>query len=107
MIKDILVNLSLGERGGFPGDYAISIAAAFGAHVAGIAFLYDPVIPLSGAGYIPADAIDTQERDNADATKAATGGVDRVLNAAEKLNEQANTLRSETNRFLSELRAAA
>ena len=55
MIKDILVNLSLGERGGFAGEYAISIATAFEAHVAGIAFLYDPVIPLSGAGYIPAD----------------------------------------------------
>ena len=71
MIKDILVNLSLGERGGFAGEYAVSVAAAFEAHVAGIAFLYDPIIPLSGAGYIPADVIDTQERDNADATMAA------------------------------------
>jgi len=35
MIKDILVNLSLGERGGFAGEYAVSIAAAFEAHVAG------------------------------------------------------------------------
>jgi len=35
MIKDILVNLSLGERGGFAGEYAISIATAFEAHVAG------------------------------------------------------------------------
>ena len=73
MIKDILVNLSLGERGGFAGEYAISIAAAFEAHLTGIAFLYDPIIPLSGAGYIPADVIDTQERDNANATKAAAG----------------------------------
>ena len=73
MIKDVLVNLSLGERGGFAGEYAVSVAAVFEAHVAGIAFLYDPIIPLSGAGYIPADVIDTQERDNANSTKAAAG----------------------------------
>ena len=71
MIKDVLVNLSLGERGGFAGEYAVSVAAVFEAHVAGIAFLYDPIIPLSGAGYIPADVIDAQERDNEKATRAA------------------------------------
>jgi hypothetical protein len=82
MIKDILVNLSLGERGGFAGEYAVSIAAAFEAHVAGIAFLYDPVIPLSGAGYIPADVIDTQEHDNALATKAAADHFTRAATRA-------------------------
>jgi nucleotide-binding universal stress UspA family protein len=82
MIKDILVNLSLGERGGFAGEYAVSIAAAFEAHVAGIAFLYDPVIPLSGAGYIPADVIDTQEHDNAIATKAAADHFSRAATRA-------------------------
>jgi len=94
MIKDVLVNLSLGDRGGFAGEYAISIAAAFEAHVAGIAFLYDPVIPLSGAGYIPADVIDTQERDNANATKAAA---DRFAQAAARAGVSAEPLTLSTS----------
>jgi nucleotide-binding universal stress UspA family protein len=71
MIKDIVVNLSVGEKAGPAGDYAVSIAAAFDAHLAGLAFLYDPIVPVSGAGYIPAEVIETQERDNEAATKAA------------------------------------
>jgi len=71
MIKDIVVNLSVGEGTDAAGDYAISVAAAFEAHLAGVAFRYDPIVPVSGAGYIPAEVIETQERDNATATKAA------------------------------------
>jgi nucleotide-binding universal stress UspA family protein len=71
MIKDIVVNLGVGEKASPAGDYAVSVAAAFNAHLAGIAFLYDPIIPVSGAGYIPAEVIETQERDNEAATKAA------------------------------------
>ncbi len=71
MIKDIVVNLSVGEKAGPADDYAVSVAAAFGAHIAGIAFLYDPIVPVSGAGYIPAEVIEIQERENETATKAA------------------------------------
>ena len=71
MIKDIVVNLSVGEKAGPAGDYAISVAAAFDAHLAGIAFLYDPIMPVSGAGYIPADVVATQERDSQGATRSA------------------------------------
>jgi nucleotide-binding universal stress UspA family protein len=71
MIKDIVVNLSVGEKASPASDYAVSVAAAFDAHLAGIAFLYDPIVPVSGAGYIPAEVIETQERDNEAATKAA------------------------------------
>jgi nucleotide-binding universal stress UspA family protein len=71
MIKDIVVNLGVGEKASPAGDYAVSVAAAFDAHLAGIAFLYDPIVPVSGAGYIPAEVIETQERDNEAATKAA------------------------------------
>jgi methyl-accepting chemotaxis protein len=42
-----------------------------------------------------------------DAAKVATGGVDRVLKAAEVLTRQATNLRAEADRFLGELRAAA
>jgi nucleotide-binding universal stress UspA family protein len=71
MIKDIVVNLSVGEKASPACDYAVSIAATFDAHLAGIAFLYDPIVPVSGAGYIPADVIEAQERENEDATRAA------------------------------------
>jgi nucleotide-binding universal stress UspA family protein len=71
MIKDIVVNLSVGEKPGPACEYAVSLASAFDAHLAGIAFLYDPIVPVSGAGYIPADVIEAQERDNEQATRAA------------------------------------
>jgi nucleotide-binding universal stress UspA family protein len=81
MIKDILVSLSVGEQAGVAGDYAVSVAAAFDAHLAGIAFVYDPIVPVSGAGYIPADVIETQERDNSAAAKTA---IDRFAAAAKR-----------------------
>jgi nucleotide-binding universal stress UspA family protein len=88
MIKDIVVNLSLGE-GGPAGDYAVSVAAAFDAHVAGIAFLYDPIVPVSGTGYIPAEVIETQQADNQDAAKAA---VDRFAAAASRAGVSAEPI---------------
>ena len=78
MIKDIVVHLSVGDKAGPAGDFAVS-TAAFNAHLAGVAFLYDPVAPLTGAGYVPADIIDSQERENRAATQAA---IDRFIAAA-------------------------
>jgi nucleotide-binding universal stress UspA family protein len=71
MIKDIVVNLTIGEGGGPVGDYAVSVADAFGAHLVGVAFVYDPIVPVSSMGYIPAEVIDTQLRDNEAAVKTA------------------------------------
>ncbi len=89
MIKDIIVNLSVGERASPASDYAVSVAAAFDAHLAGIAFLYDPIIPVSGAGYIPAEVIEVQERDNAAAAKAA---IDRFVAASSRAGVTAEPL---------------
>lgn len=89
MVKDIIVNLSVGERPGPAGDYAISVAAAFDAHLAGLAFIYDPIVPVSGAGYIPADVIETQERENAAASKAA---LDRFAAACKRAGVAAEPL---------------
>ncbi len=50
MIKDIVVNLGLGPHDP-AGDYAVSVAEAFGAHVLGIAVSYEPVIPRHGDGW--------------------------------------------------------
>lgn len=89
MIKDIVVNLSVGERASPVGDYAVSVAAAFDAHLAGVAFVYDPIVPVSGAGYIPAEVIDVQERDNAAAAKTA---VERFTAASSRAGVTAEPL---------------
>jgi nucleotide-binding universal stress UspA family protein len=78
MIKDIVVNLSIGEEGSFAGDYAVSAASALDAHLTGIAFVYDPIVPVSGMGYVPAEVIETQQHDSEDAAKAA---IDRFATA--------------------------
>jgi nucleotide-binding universal stress UspA family protein len=82
MIKDIIVNLSIGDQANAASDYAVSVAATFDAHLAGIAFLYDPIVPVSGAGYIPGDVIESQERDNSAAAEAAAGRFKAASNRA-------------------------
>ena len=89
MIKDIVVNLSVGENGGPAGDYAVSVADTFGAHVVGIAFVFDPIVPISGTGYIPAEVIDTQLADNQSAAKAA---IDRFAASASRAGVSAEPL---------------
>src|ERR1700683_2948305 len=79
MIKDIVVNLSVAEGGGYAGDFAISIASAVGAHLTGISFVYDPIIPMATTGYVPPEVIETQQRDNEAAAKVA---IDRFNAAA-------------------------
>ena len=44
MIKDILVNLSVGKPRDVAGDFAISVAALFDAHLSAVAFAFDPAI---------------------------------------------------------------
>jgi nucleotide-binding universal stress UspA family protein len=88
MIKDIVVNLSLGD-GGPAGDYAVSVAEAFGAHIAGIAFLYDPIVPVSSIGYIPAVVIDTQQAEN---DKSAQAAIDRFAAATSRAGVSAEPL---------------
>jgi nucleotide-binding universal stress UspA family protein len=64
MIKDIIVSLSVGDNAAdAAGAYAISIAEAFEAHVLGVAFAYDPVIPGSVMGGIPPEFIESQRRE--------------------------------------------
>jgi nucleotide-binding universal stress UspA family protein len=78
-IKDIVVNLGLGDNGGSVGDYAVSVAAALDAHLTGIAFAYDAVVPVAATGYIPPEVIETQQRDSRALADAA---IDRLTAAA-------------------------
>jgi nucleotide-binding universal stress UspA family protein len=87
MIKGIIVNLSVARNGSTVGNYAVSVAAALQAHLTGVAFIYDPVVPISGTGYIPADVIESQRADNETAAEAAikdfTAATDRAGISAE------------------------
>jgi nucleotide-binding universal stress UspA family protein len=72
MVKDIVVNLTGGAPQEFAADYAISLAKLFDAHIAGIGFIYEPVIPGSVLGGIPTDLIEAQRDENTKAARAAT-----------------------------------
>ena len=80
------------------------VAAAFGAHVIGIAFLYYPIVPVADGGYtladiygsragvgsVPPEMIETQQRDNAAAAKAA---IDRFATATARARVSADRSR--------------
>jgi len=53
MIKDIVVNLNVGAKASPASDFAISVAAAFYAHLTGIAFLHDPIVPVQAQATFP------------------------------------------------------
>ena len=81
MLKDLVVNLSLSESSDPAADYALSIAEAFEAHIAGTAFAFEPVIFSSGMGGIASGIIDSAIAENERAAKAA---LDRFDSAAKK-----------------------
>jgi nucleotide-binding universal stress UspA family protein len=70
MIKDIVVNLGLGDKDP-AGNFAISIAQTFDAHLLGVAFAYEPIIPGSVMGGIPPEFIESQRAESAKLAKAA------------------------------------
>jgi nucleotide-binding universal stress UspA family protein len=80
MIKDIIVNLGLGEHDP-AGNFAISVARAFEAHVLGVAFSYDPIIPYTATGGIPAEFIESQR---AESDKKARAAISRFEQAAKR-----------------------
>jgi nucleotide-binding universal stress UspA family protein len=71
MIKDVVVNLSGRGRQDLAADYAVSIAATFRAHLVGVAFVNDAVIPDGSLGGIPVDLIELQREENSKAAKEA------------------------------------
>jgi nucleotide-binding universal stress UspA family protein len=88
MLKDVVVNLSSRGQRDFAAEYAISIAAMFGAHITGVSFVYEPVIPDGTLGGVPVDLIELQREEN---TKAANDAVSRFDAAAKKAGVSAET----------------
>ena len=82
MIKDLVVHLSAAGQTDAAGTFAISIAAAFGAHVSGVAFSYEPVIPPTIIGSIPASLIEQQRADNDKAAADARAKFDAAARRA-------------------------
>src|SRR5256885_5574087 len=82
VIKDVVVNLSGRVRQDFAADYAVSVGAAFGAHLVGVAFVYDPVIPDGMLGGIPVDVIEIQREEASKTAKAAVERFEASAKAA-------------------------
>src|SRR5215468_6166304 len=88
MLKDVVVNLSGRAPRDFAAEYAISIAATFGAHITGISFVYEPVIPDGTLGGVPVDLIELQRAEN---SKAANEAISRFDAAAKKVGISGET----------------
>jgi nucleotide-binding universal stress UspA family protein len=72
VVKDIVVNLTGGAPQEFAADFAISLAKLFDAHIAGVGFVYEPVIPGTVLDGIPTDLIEAQREENTKSARAAT-----------------------------------
>ena len=83
MIKDILVNLSTVGKRDRARDYAIALAERLDAHLTGIAFSYEPVIPMMGSiEAVPAQFIDELRGDNEKAAREAKANFQKAIGEA-------------------------
>jgi nucleotide-binding universal stress UspA family protein len=80
MIKDIIVNLSSNATK----DFAVSVASAFQAHLAGISFRYEPIaLPVTDMGaMVPVDYIDRQRAETEQQATDAKGSFDESVRRA-------------------------
>ncbi len=71
MIKDIVINLAAGEQGDSAERYALSVAAVLEAHIAAVAFVYDPTQFVSQLGYIATGVVEAERREYESDAKVA------------------------------------
>lgn len=88
MLKDIVVNLSGRGPRDFAAEYATSIAAMFGAHITGVSFVYEPIIPDGTLGGVPVDLIELQRQEN---SKVANDALSRFDAGVKKAGLSAET----------------
>jgi nucleotide-binding universal stress UspA family protein len=81
MIKDVIVNLGLGEHDP-AGEVAVSLGETFDAHVLGLAFAYEPVIPGAMMGSVPAEFIESQRAEASDKANAAVKRFEEIARRA-------------------------
>jgi len=82
MIKDIIVNIPIGNRAATVVDYAVSVASMFTAHLAGTAFIYEPIMVTGDITTVPAEFIDFQLRQNEDGASSAIERFDEATRRA-------------------------
>jgi nucleotide-binding universal stress UspA family protein len=73
MIKDIIVNVSIDKERDVAGNFAISVAAAFEAHLSAVAFAYEPAVDgmdFTGAAAAVLEDIRAESQDAADRARA-------------------------------------
>lgn len=88
MIKDIVIHLPLGNTAKTAVvDYGLSIAGAFKAHIAGVAFVPEVFVPAPG--YMPRQTIDLLRKESEAAAKSA---VTQFSAAAARAGFEAETL---------------
>jgi nucleotide-binding universal stress UspA family protein len=79
MIKDMLISLSVEDKRDVATDYAISVATTLNAHLAGVAFAYEPIVPgtiFEGMSASMVASFRTESK------KAAKGAVERFEESA-------------------------
>ena len=64
MIKDIVANVSVGISHDVATGFAVSVAATLDSHVTGIAFCYEPLVPLTDRYGFPAEVMESQRVEN-------------------------------------------
>ena len=82
MIKDIVVNLTVGAQRDVAADYAVSLGRTVGAHVAGIGFCYEVVVPGSVFGSVAVSLIQAQRTENEKAANAAIANFEQSARLA-------------------------
>jgi nucleotide-binding universal stress UspA family protein len=88
MLKDIIVNLTVDAPHDAAADFAISVARAFEAHLAGIGFAYEPVVPGTMFGSV---AVELMAKHRAECEKAARSAVSYFDEAARRLGLSAES----------------
>ena len=82
MIKDILVSLPVRRSSDAAVGYAISVATAFDAHLAGLAFVYEPTVPGTVFDGLTAEIVATFRAQSEKAGKAAIAKFDDAVRRA-------------------------
>jgi nucleotide-binding universal stress UspA family protein len=82
MIRDIVLNLSTDGERDATRDYAISVARALDAHLTGVAFAYEPIVPGTIFDGVAESIIATQRSANEAAARSAAQGFDEVARQA-------------------------
>lgn len=82
MIKDLLACLGIAPHQSAAADFAIGLGAELDAHVAAIAFAYEPVVPITVMGGVPADVVEAERAESERAAQAAKERFDHAAKVA-------------------------